>query len=208
MKHRRGGAHGADFVERKFAGEHYLRESGFFEHGGACRRTGVALRAGVQGYRRQLHAQIGHVLHYEGVDAGIVQLAHERFHGGNLGIVDYGVHSHIDARIEAVGELGGAGYVGHGVAGGCTRAECGRAYVHGVGAAEDGVYGDVGITRRREQFEWCGVHASASSKVKASAREASVSAGSWASLLTTRGMPAASTCGHHRCAGKKRPWRA
>ncbi len=78
-RHGCGCAHGADFLKGKFAGEHYLRESCFFKKGRAAGRACVALCAGVQGYRRQRHAQICHVLHDECVCACVVEFSCERF---------------------------------------------------------------------------------------------------------------------------------
>jgi len=150
------GADGADLFDGQFARQHQLRKADLRQELRLFHGADVALRAGVQLDRRQVHLEHRHVLHDQRVDAGVVQLADLLFGRFQLGVVQDRVHRHEDARAVAVREFDEARDVFQRIAGVVARAERGPADVDGVRAVQDGFAADLGGFGGGQQFELVG----------------------------------------------------
>ncbi|MCY1393481.1 hypothetical protein D9M71_83790 [compost metagenome] len=143
---------GADLLEVQFAGQHQLGEAGLVEEFGALQGTDVGLGAGVQLDGRDVQVEDPHVLHDQRVDAGVVEFVDQLACRLQLVVVEDGVEGDEHPHMEAVGELHQPGDFRHFVAGVVAGAEARAADVHGIGAMQDGLAGDIDVAGGAEQF--------------------------------------------------------
>ena len=123
----------ANLLQREFACQDHLTESGFGQELHLACRAVVHLRAGMEGYRREVQAEQAHVLHNEGIDPGTIQVPNELLGFGELFVLQDGIEGDIDTDIVEVGILHQLGNVFQGVSGCCTGTETGRTDIYGVG---------------------------------------------------------------------------
>ena len=139
---------GSCFGQCQLACHHQLREAQRLEETRFLGRADIALRAGMQGDGRQVQAQESHILHYQGIDAGMVELANQAFHLGQLIVVNDGVDRGINTGAIGMSEIAHPGHVGNGIGGGHTCAKARGAHIYGIGTMLDGLDGHLGIARR------------------------------------------------------------
>ena len=105
----------------------------------------------------QLHGEVhppqSHVLHDEGIDSGVDQLAGRTFGVGELLVPEQRVERGVDPHAEAVGIRRDAGDLLRGVSGGLPRPEARAADVDGIGARIDSHDGRGVIFGRSQQFD-------------------------------------------------------
>jgi len=77
-------------------------------------------------------------LHEDGIYARLLQLAEELAGVGKFGVVDDGIHGHVDLRSELMGVAAERGNIVHRITGSGTRTEARCSDVDGVGAMLDG----------------------------------------------------------------------
>ncbi len=141
------------FFERQFPCKHCLRESDALEKAAFLRRAVVALRAGMKCYRRQIHPEQRHVLDNDRIDPGTVQIMHETLHIGNLAVIDYSVHRHVDAGAEPVGKLHRLADIPDGIGGTTAGAVTRSSHIDGIGTVEDCLARHILVGCRGEKFK-------------------------------------------------------
>ena len=151
-----GGVDVADLIDGQFAREHQLREAGVAEEFRLLFRADVALGAGVQLNRRQVHFHQAQVLHDQRIDAGLVQLPDLLARTFQFRVVQDGVERNENARMVAMRELHQRRDILDRVAGVMAGAKGGTADIDSIGAVEDGLPADFGGFGGRQQFELVG----------------------------------------------------
>ncbi|MCY1267961.1 hypothetical protein D9M70_164040 [compost metagenome] len=101
---------------------------------------------------RDVQVEDPHVLHDQRVDAGVVEFVDQLACRLQLVVVEDGVEGDEHPHMEAVGELHQPGDFRHFVAGVVAGAEARAADVHGIGAMQDGLAGDIDVAGGAEQF--------------------------------------------------------
>ncbi len=143
----------ADFLQVQLAGEDQLRETGLVEELGPFQRADIGLGAGMDLDGRNIQLHDAHVLHDQRVNADLVQLLDQRARCFQFVVVQDGVQRDEHPRVEQMGKFHQLGDVGHAVLGVVPGTKAGAADVHRIGAMQDGLAGDAGVTGRGEQFE-------------------------------------------------------
>ncbi len=105
----------------------------------------------LDGRNIQLHD--AHVLHDQRIDADLVQLVDQRPRGFQLVVMQDGVDGDEHPCMKQMGEFHQLGNVRHVVLGVVPRTEARAADIHRIGAMQDGLAGNAGVTGRGEQFE-------------------------------------------------------
>ena len=145
--------HRPDLPELVLPRKHELRKSRGLKHGGLLRGADIALGGCVQGYRRQVHPQQRHILHYQGIDPDSPQLPHEPTHLLGLLFVHQRIDRNIHLHTECVSILHYPCHIGYRVGGLMSRSKSRSAHIHGVGAMIDSGDGCVGITCRGQKLQ-------------------------------------------------------
>ena len=149
---RRRGADGPDLVERERPFENHAREARLGEEARPLGRAVGDLRRGVQ-FHGEVHPPQGHVLHDEGIDSGVDQLAGRTFGIGKLLVPEQRVERGVDPHAEAVGIRHDAGDLLRAIPGGLPRPEARAADIDGIGARIHGHDGRGVIPGRSQQFD-------------------------------------------------------
>ena len=147
------GTDGTDLLEREFARQHYLGEAHVLQELHLFRRTVVGLGAGVQRYGRQIQGQQPHVLHYERIGPGLVDLVGQAPGLLQLVVVQQGVEGDEHLGAEAVGVARQHFDIVEGVACRTAGTEGGAAHVDGIGAMVDGFDAIGEVLGRSQQLE-------------------------------------------------------
>ena len=92
--------------DAKFAGDDNLGKSRRRKESCLVRRPRINLGAGMDGYGRQIHLHDAHVLHNDGIDTGMIEVAYHLPHVIQLVIIDYGIDRHIDLGVINVCKCG------------------------------------------------------------------------------------------------------
>ena len=142
-----------DLLQRQFARQHDLRETGVLQEARLFGRADVGLRRGVQVDRRQVKFQQAHVLHDQRVRPRLVHLPDHLACRGEFVVAQDGVERDEDAAAEAVGVFHQPLDVAHRVARRRPRAEGRAADVDRVRPVVDRLDADVGVSCRGEQFD-------------------------------------------------------
>ena len=101
----------------------------------------------------QIHHEIGHILHYQRIDTGSIQLPDKASCLVELRVIEYGIHGHIYPRTVYVCKITQGGNVGHRVTGSGPRAESRGTDIYCIGPGEYGHAANLGITRRGKEFK-------------------------------------------------------
>ena len=99
----------------KFTGQHRLLEPQFTQVTHLLRRAIIHLRAGMQGYGRQVHLQQSKVLHYQGIHSGMVQFMHQAARILQFPVIENGIERHVNAHAKRMGIVTQAGNIVHAV---------------------------------------------------------------------------------------------
>ena len=143
----------ADFLQVQLARQHQLGEAGLVEKLGPLKGADVGLGAGVQLDRRDIQLHHAHVLHDQRIHARVVELVDQRARRLQLIVMQDGVDRGEHPCVIVAGELHQPGDITHFIAGIVPRAEARAADIDGVGAMQNGLAGDLDVTRRAEQFQ-------------------------------------------------------
>ena len=149
---RRRGTDGPDLVERERPFENHAREARLGEEARPLGRAVGDLRRGVQ-LHGEVHPPQSHVLHDEGIDPGVDELAGLPFGIGELLVPEQRVERGVDPHAEAVGIRRDAGDLLRAIPGGLPRPEARAADVDGIGARIHGHDGRSVIPGRSQQFD-------------------------------------------------------
>ncbi len=142
-----------NLLERQLARQHETGETNLCKKSGLLHAADVTLSACMQLDGRYVHAQYAHVLNYEGIGAGMIQVGDEPLHVAELAVIYYGVDRGIDFGIELMGKVGDTPDVVYAVGGIFARSVARCAHIHGVGSGKDGTDGRVGITGGCKQLK-------------------------------------------------------
>ena len=138
-----------DLFHAEFTAQHHLAEAHRLEELYLFHRQVVALGAGVQG-DGQPHLQQGHVLHDEGVDAGVPAVERDLAGRFQLTVVEQGVQSDIDLSVEQ-GRMAAQPFdVGDGIAGLLAGSEGRAPDIYGIRPMVDGGDAHLRVLGRRK----------------------------------------------------------
>ena len=144
--------YGFDFVKGEFACHDQLREAQCLEETRFGGGADVTLRAGVQGYGRQIEAQQSQVLDDECIHPDSVEVMYQMLNFPQFVIIDERIDRGINAGTEAMGIVAGTAHIVEAVGGSSTGSVMGGAHIHSIGAMVDGGDGYGGVTGGRQQF--------------------------------------------------------
>ena len=150
---------GAHLIEREFPGQHHPGKSLAIEPSHLSSIAVVGLCAGVQFHLRAAQplpatGEQSHVLHEEGIGAGIGQFLHQVPHLRHLLIIDQGIEGDIDLGLELVRMTAQAPYVIDRVDSGGPGTKLRCAYIDSVGTMVDGGDTALQVLGRCQQFQF------------------------------------------------------
>ena len=148
-----GRADGPDLFERQLPLQHQARKAQGFQFPRPFGRPDGRLRGGVQLHGRQRHLKQAQILDDEHIDAGLIQLLHQRLRLRTLLVREERVDGGVDFGAIAVGIAAKAVDVFDRIAGRRTGAEGWPGDINGIGTAVDRCDADIRISRRSEQFK-------------------------------------------------------
>ena len=149
-------AHLANLRDGEFTRQHQLRKADFTEEFRLFDGADVTLRRGMQRDWRNVEFEDAHVLHDQGIDAGVVELVNELACDLQLTVVQDGVDGGEDACAVAMRKFNQTSNVGYRIFRLVAGTERRATDVHRVGAVQHRFAADIGVTGGGEQFEVVG----------------------------------------------------